>query len=116
MPSAGSRVSSIVASPPLRRLRRLPRRRRSNRRYSRSGSLPLRCFLALARRKLARLAVRPCCCRYLLQHLRFDDGGDEVFDNAIKPQVLTQVAVATRSHCEARELAASEREEAAQRQ
>ena len=35
---------------------------------------------------------------------------------AIKPQVLAQVAAATRSHCEARELATSEREEAAQRQ
>ena len=34
----------------------------------------------------------------------------------IKPQVLTQIAAATRLHCEARELAASEREEAAQRQ
>ena len=34
----------------------------------------------------------------------------------IKPQVLARVAAATRSHCEARELAASERAEAAQRQ
>ena len=33
----------------------------------------------------------------------------------IKPQVLTQVAAAARSHCEVRELAASEREEAARR-
>ena len=34
----------------------------------------------------------------------------------IKPQVLARVSAATRSHCEARELAASERAEAAQRQ
>ena len=41
---------------------------------------------------------------------------EHLVTTAIKPQVLTQVAAATRSHCEARELAASEREEAARRQ
>ena len=42
---------------------------------------------------------------------------EHLVTTVIKPQVLTQVAAATRSHCEARELvAASEREEAARQQ
>ena len=41
---------------------------------------------------------------------------EHLVTTVIKPQVLMQVAAATRSHCEARELAASEREEAARQQ
>ena len=41
---------------------------------------------------------------------------EHLVTTVIKPQVLAQVAAATRSHCEARERAANEREEAAQRQ
>ena len=41
---------------------------------------------------------------------------EHLVTTVIKPQVLMQVASATRSHCEARELAASEREEAARQQ
>ena len=41
---------------------------------------------------------------------------EHLVTTVIKPQVLAQVATATRSHCEARERAANEREEAAQRQ
>ena len=41
---------------------------------------------------------------------------EHLVTTVIKPKVLKQITAAARSHCEARELAASEREEAAQRQ
>ena len=53
-------------------------------------------------------------CQNMLE--KATDGVEHLVTVVIKLQVLARVAAATRSHCEARELAVSSRAEAAQRQ